>query len=261
VQLVTRTLNVLRHLGENSQGESLNDLAAALRIPSPTLHRLLAVLIHEDFVVRSAEKRYALGPAALSLVNGARPLADVARGHMRELARLTQETVFLTELVGDRAVCVALVEGTQPLRLFVRVGQELPMHAAASARAILAQLPDAEIARLLGPGPLTSFTPDTPSDLDEVRTHLAALRARGYDVCDEELDPNVIAISAPIAAGGRTPAASLTIAAPRDRVSGGLRDRWAQAVVAAASATSTELGTAPHAARQPLSGALEGDRT
>lgn len=261
MQLVTRTLKVLRHLGENGEGESLNDLSSALRIPSPTLHRLLAVLVDEDFVVRSAEKRYALGPAALSLANGARPLTDVARAHMKDLARLTQETVFLTELVGDRAVCVALVEGTRPLRLFVQVGQELPMHAAASARAILAQLPDTDVARLLGTRPLTVFTPDTPSNLDTVRSHLESLRARGYDICDEELDPDVIAISAPILTGGRSPASSLTIAAPRDRVTADVRERWARAVVKAATATSAQLGfepgTAPKGAQQQAFARLE----
>jgi IclR family acetate operon transcriptional repressor len=265
VQLVTRTLTVLRHLGEHTQGETLNDLAAALRIPSPTLHRLLSVLISEDFVVRSSDKRYALGPAALSLANGARPLTEVARAHLQDLARMTQETVFVTELIGDRAVCVALVEGTRPLRLFVRVGQELPMHAAASARAILSQLPDAEVARLIGTGPLTSFTPDTPSDLDQVRSHLEVLRARGYDVCDEELDLDVIAISAPILSAGRSAPASVTIAAPRERVSTEVQDRWAEAVKAAAAATSNELGTtartARQPARQPVLGAIGGERT
>jgi IclR family acetate operon transcriptional repressor len=263
VQLVTRTLRVLRHLGDHSQGESLNDLAAALHIPSPTLHRLLTVLISEDFVVRSADKRYALGPAALSLANGARPLTEVARAHLQELARMTQETVFVTELIGDRAVCVALVEGTRPLRLFVRVGQELPMHAAASARAILSQLPDADVARLIGTGPLTSFTPDTPSDLDEVRSHLEVLRARGYDVCDQELDLDVIAISAPIVTAGRGAPASLTIAAPRERVSGAVQDRWADAVKAASAAISNELGTAldpaREAARRPVLDAMGGN--
>ena len=92
MQLVTRTLTVLRHLGEYSQGETLNDLAAALRIPSPTLHRLLSVLISEDFVVRSSDKRYTLGPAALSLANGARPLARVIDQEIKR--RLGDELLF-----------------------------------------------------------------------------------------------------------------------------------------------------------------------
>lgn len=245
MQLVVRTLSVLRHLAQNSAGESLNDLSTALEIPSPTLHRLLGVLIDEGFVVRSSGKRYALGPAALSLANGARPLVEVARDHMRSLSDLTQETIFLTELVGDKAICVALVEGKRPLRLFVRVGQELPLHAAASARAILAQLPDDEVARLLGATPLTAFTDETPTTPDDVRQHLSELRRRGYDVCDQELDRNVIAISAAIPGGGRAAPASLTIAAPHDRVSSALRTRWTAALVDAAAATTAELGSQP----------------
>jgi DNA-binding IclR family transcriptional regulator len=242
VQLVVRTLRVLRQLGEVREGAGLNDLSAQLGIPAPTLHRLLAVLADEGFVVRASDKRYALGHAALALANGARRLDEAARTHLRDLADLTGETVFVTELVGDRAVCTVLMESTKPLRLTVKLGQELPLHAAASARTLLAQLGDTEVERLLARHELTAYTPTSPADHETVRRHLRAIHENGFDVCNEELDPNVVAISAPIDTGGRFSPASITVAAPRERLSLALRQKWSAALVRAATAIAADMG-------------------
>lgn len=243
MRLVVRTLAVLRHLADRPEGQSLVELSGALDAPLPTLHRLMAVLVTQEFVVRSLkDKRYTLGPAAVSLNRGMRRVEEIARPHMAELSAQTQETVFLTEMVGRRAVCTALVDGSRPLRLSVRVGQELPIHAAASARAILAFLPEGEVDQLLAAHELVRFTDDTPHTVSAVKEHLDEVARRGFDVCDQELDLNVIAISAPVRSKIGTVTASLTLAAPRDRMSTLIRRRWTAQVLDAANAISTESG-------------------
>ena len=131
MQLVRRTVSVLRELG-NTGGMTMQELATRLDVPLPSMHRLLGVLAEEEFVLRTQDRRYVLGPAALFLARGTRAIEEVARPYMRALAGEVHETVFLTELVGRRAVCVAIVQGSRALRLFVAVGEPMPFHAAAS---------------------------------------------------------------------------------------------------------------------------------
>lgn len=243
MQVVVRALAVLRLLGAHREGQTLRELSDNLDIPIATVHRLMAVLAAEEFVVRTAEsKRYVLGSAALSLAQGVRRVADVARPHMQALSAQTEETVFLTELVGHRAVCVALVDGTRPLRLFVRVGQELPVNAAASARALLAFQTERVIDSVLTAHELAQYTDDTPATISAVKEHLAEVRQLGYDVCDDELDPNVVAIGAPIYASDGTVLASVTLAAPQERMGSLARKREAARVVETARAISAGLG-------------------
>ncbi|EQD39070.1 transcriptional regulator, IclR family, partial [mine drainage metagenome] len=203
---------------------TLQELHVALDVPLGSMHRLLAILVTEDFVTRSpANRRYFLGPAARQLAEqntGGDPVLVRPNPAVLNLARQTGETVFVTELLGGRAVCVALVEGSHPLRLFVRIGQEMPLHAAASARCLLAYLDEALTRSLLAARPLVTFTPDTRTAVDDVLAHLALVRRRGYDICDDELDRGVWAVAAPVFVSTGAVCASITMAGAGDRMRG-----------------------------------------
>lgn len=142
---VTRALRVIGMLATSRRGMTLQQLHEQLDIPIGSMHRVLAALAEEQYVTRSPINRcYFLGPASTELAaisSGGGGTIVTPPAPMEEAARESGETVFLTELVGLRLICVALVEARHPLRLFVRVGQEMSPHAAASARSVLAFLP------------------------------------------------------------------------------------------------------------------------
>lgn len=247
MQPVVRALGVLRVLAAESGGLTLQELCDVLDVPPGSMHRLLAVLSAEQFVSRSpTNRRYFLGPAARQLAETTTPrhtLLVSPHPALQEAAERSGETVFLTELVGDRAVCVALVEGRHPLRLFVRIGQDMPLHAAASARTLLADRADDEARRMLAARPLTAYTRATPTNVEQVLTHLAEVRTRGYDVCDDELDRGVWAVSAPVRMSTGRVCASVTLAAPGDRLAGPpAREDARDLVLRSAAAMSADLG-------------------
>lgn len=246
MQPVVRALDILRALAGNN-GMTLREIHDSLDIPLGSVHRLLAVLSEQEFVTRSpVNRRYFLGPAARQLAEqNTRRASTLVTPHPAVVAAAAEsgETVFLTELVGDRAICVALIESVHPLRLFVRIGQEMPLHAAASARTLMSDLDSDSARALLSTRELTQFTSDTPADVDAVIDHLALVRARGYDVCDDELDRGVWAVSAPIRLSSGGTCASLTLAAAADRVRDPVtRAKATHLIVATAAQMSAELG-------------------
>ncbi|MCU1640715.1 MAG: IclR family transcriptional regulator [Nocardia sp.] len=249
MQVVVRALRVLSALSTKGGGVTLQELHEDLDIPVGSLHRVLSILMQENFITRSpANKRYFIGPAARRLGEAASRQTQLLITPHRAVVKAAQvsgETIFLTELIGARAVCVALVEGRHPLRLFVRIGQDMPLHAAASSRALLAYLPTADARKLLQAYPLDAFTPETPTTVDEVIEHLEVVRERGYDICDDELDRGVWAVSAPVFASTGSAAASVTLAAAGGRIQDpAAREAAVQTVLAAAREMSTELGFA-----------------
>jgi IclR family acetate operon transcriptional repressor len=247
MRVVERALSTLRALAPHTGGLTLAELATRVDVPQGSMHRLLAVLERERFVTRSpSNRRYFLGGAARQLVevNDSRNAVLVTpHPALAEAAERSGETVFLAELVGDRVVCVAIVESSHPLRLFVRIGQDMPLHASAAARVLLADRPAHEAQRLLLGGRLTPFTGATPGTVEQVLEHLTLVRARGYDVCDEELDPNVWAVSAPVHLSTGRVVASVTLAAPAYRVAdAAARERARQTISLAAVSMSRDLG-------------------
>jgi DNA-binding IclR family transcriptional regulator len=250
VQVVIRSLNVLRLLAGTSRGLGLAEIADTLDLPVASAHRLLAVLEGERFVTRSSvNRRYFLGPASRELGQAAQPRQSplvTAHRAIAEASRESGETVFLCELVNGRAVCSALSESLRPLRLFVRVGQDMPLHAAASARVLLAWRDRDEVRRMLGERPLRAFTPGTPTSVDDVLDHLETVRARDFDICESELDQDVWAVSAPVRDSTDQVVASVTLAAPGQRLrSEADRARAVSVIHAAGVAMSADLGWEP----------------
>lgn len=247
MQVVVRSLNILKVLARCPKGLTLGEISERLDLPVASAHRLAAVLEHERFITRStSNRRYFLGPAARELaqsdVSRESPLV-AAHEAVAQASRRTGETVFLSEFAGDKVVCLALSESIHPLRLFVRVGQTMPLHAAASARILLAWQPASRVRRLLADTALTAFTPETPHTINEVLVHSETIRGRGYDVCESELDENVWAVSAPIRSSTDEVVASVTLAAPAHRLEAETDRRAAlDAVLEAAAAMSADLG-------------------
>jgi DNA-binding IclR family transcriptional regulator len=96
---------------------------------------------------------------------------------------------------------------------------------------------------MLGEQPLRAFTPGTPTSVDEVLGHLEAVRSRGYDICESELDQDVWAVSAPVRASTDEVVASVTLAAPGQRLRSENDRAAAVAVIrSAAAAMSADLG-------------------
>lgn len=250
VEVVARAVDVLNAVANARSGRTLQELHDELDIPLGSLHRILVTLTEVDYLRRSPmTKRYFVGDAARSL-GGATgpPSARLIRppAALLEAADETGETAFLTEMVGDVPVCVSIVEAAHALRLFVRIGQQMPLHAAASSRAILAFQDEAVVRTLLADaGPLTEYTEGTPHVFEDVMRALEDVRRQGYAVCHNELDPDAWAVSAPIRDNDEV-LSSVTITAPGPRVTDPkVRDRAIQAVLRAADTFSEELGTPP----------------
>ena len=241
VLAIERVLRILEVLSRETNGASVTDLAQAVGAPVSTVHRLLTILVEQGFVMQDRRsRRYHVGAGFVRLAQAflqRRSLATEARQYLERLTDECGETSFVTSMVDSVPVCVAIAECHRPLRLFIEVGQRMPFHAAASARAILAFRDEVTVKRLLEGEPFESYTGATPRTHDEVVRLLPEIVRLGYAVCEEELDENVTAVSAPIRDEHGRVDASVTVVAPAERMRGERRSE----VVAAVKATALDI--------------------
>ena len=202
-QVLERTFGILEIFTESQPEWSTTGIARELDLPVPTVHRILAALKRLGYVSQHAEtRRFRLGMAALSLGERARTLADlrpVAIGPLRQLSEATGETALLTVLTParDRSVCLERVETSQPLRLSVQPGRQLPLHAGASQKALLAFMPAGEIHALTA-RPLERCCTATITSRPALGRELAAIRARGWSSSYEETNVGVWGVAVPV---------------------------------------------------------------
>lgn len=203
LQVLDRTFSILDLFSRVHPDWSTTEIARICHLPTPTAYRILTALRRHGFVTQDAgSKRFRLGIAALDLGERARAIVDVRLPSLPVLRRLcheTGETALLTVLSdgNDRSVCLERVESSQPLRLSVEPGRQIPLHAGASQKVLLAYLPPEEINRLLS-GPLERLCRATITDPNELRAELAQIRRRGWASSFEETNLGVWGLAVPI---------------------------------------------------------------
>jgi DNA-binding IclR family transcriptional regulator len=163
----------------------------------------LIALARRGYVSQHEEtKRFRLGIAALQLGDRARAVVDlrsVAMPALRRLSRDTGETSLLTVLTprADRGVCLERVETPQPLRLSVTPGRQLPLHAGASQKVLMAYLDEAALDRALA-RPLEHLCHNTITDPALLREELGRIRRAGWASSFEETNLGVWGLAVPI---------------------------------------------------------------
>ncbi len=248
MQTLDRTVRLLNALAEARDGVGVTELARSLCEPASSTHRLLVGLTEHGFASQASDRRYRLGPRILTLVYGFTRqdrIVSVVMPHLRALSEATQESLYLSELVGEDVVCVASAESPRPLTFFMRVGARSPYHASSAARAILALEPEDTVARLLASETYTVYTNVTPTTPDAALVPVRQAAQRAYAACRGEMELGVSALSVPVCDGPRA-LASITIIAPSTRLEPATWPSAARSLDAHASAIEAELGlTAP----------------
>jgi DNA-binding IclR family transcriptional regulator len=161
-QVIRRASALLRALAAaEPDGASTSALAVATGLARPTVHRLLTTLADEGLADRDRRSgRWSIGPELYllgALAAGRYDIVDTARPILRDLARATGESAFLSARRGDETVCVASEEGSFPLRSHVLyIGIRLPLGVASAGLVMLAHLPAAEAGEYLARVDLTA---------------------------------------------------------------------------------------------------------
>lgn len=162
----------------------LSDVSSSLGVAHSTAHRLLAMLMHHDFVRQEGGHGvYTAGPALLEIGYGAvrsMDIRSIAAPILAELAATIDETVHLAQLEGGRIRYIAGAESERALRVADRTGQLFPAHRTATGKAILADLTPAQLGEVLASATGDSGGPLSDQERSELEADLEKVRERGY---------------------------------------------------------------------------------
>ena len=203
VPAATRCLRVLTFLASQSEPVPLDRIRRACDLPRSTAYHLLQAMVEQGFVEHLEEEhRFGLGVAAFEVGSGYSrqgQLQRLARRALTSVVDQTRQSAHFAVLHGRDVLYV--VEERAPGRpsLVTDVGVRLPAHLTASGRAILADLPPAQV-RALYPD-RSAFVerhgagPGSPSEL---RALLSETRQRGHAVEDGEVTPGFASVAATV---------------------------------------------------------------
>ena len=187
-QSLTRALTLLARLSETPSGLSLTDLSYQLGMPTATVHRLLSTFEEFDFVEQHAEQGlWFVGLKAFTIGNAflhRRDFVASARSHMQALVDQCGETVNLGVIDDGEAVFISQVESREMMRMIVRLGSRSPIHASGVGKALLANMPEQDLASVLQQRGLARYTERSIDNPTWLREELQRIRQLGYALDD-----------------------------------------------------------------------------
>ncbi len=233
----------------------LNEVASKAGLNTSTCHHLLATLVKRGFAGQSRRTRgYFLGPRVTDLSDSRLKkfnLLEIAMPEVRRLNDATRESVHLSVMQGVTLVTLARLDSKLPVRVGFDGAMEADAaHATAAGKAILAWLPEAEIARVIAHGGLKRFTDKTIPTIAELMEHLRLVRRNGYSLDDEEFQSGVVCVGAAIRESSGAVVGAISVSMPQIRADGEHIATVRQQIMETASFISARLGGAQEGLRQ-----------
>jgi IclR family transcriptional regulator, acetate operon repressor len=246
-QAVDRAARLLTEVVHSADPMTFTELSAATGLAKSTTSRLLLALERNGLVRRDDHGRFLPGEMFVSFAwrGGAEAgLVAVAQPFLERLGKATGETINLGVASAGQVEQIAQVDSTYFIGGTNWVGLSVPLHCSALGKVLLAYgtaQPQDKLERR---------TDKTITSEAALRAELAGVRARGYAITDEELEPGLIAVAAPVHGFDGAVVAALSVSAPTTRMT---RDRLTAAAghcAQEAAGLSAVLGYRQRAARQ-----------
>ena len=241
-----RILDVLCQPGQCS----IKQMAQVSGFPAPTIHRLLQILVRNNFVTHHTRtKDYALSLKHLEFGARARAdlqLASLVMPALRELMELSGETVNLVVFEHYEAIYVEqVVNPRSMLPMFTRIGARTPLYCSGVGKAYLA-IQDTDFVREYCESvPFEKKTQHTCVHAEDLMLELESIKHLGYAIDNEEMEYGVRCVAALIRQSPRVVVGSISISGPAARISTEKLKQLGVQVRRAAQEISTGLGFKP----------------
>jgi IclR family transcriptional regulator, acetate operon repressor len=241
-----RALEVLESLARRRDGATLSGLSQRLGSPKSSLLYLLRPMARLGYLVRSADGRYQLGPAAFTLAMAAlsnRELPQLARPFLEDLAEKSGETALLATMASDEPVAVYIdkVDGRDPIRYTPPLGLRRPLYCSAIGKLLLAHLSPTRRQEYLRTTRLRAFTAQTPVTRSALRRAIEEIRAAGVSISMDEIAEGAAGIAAPVFDRRGELLAGLVVGGPSKRLAAD-QERLGALVVERARELSRVMG-------------------
>lgn len=215
-----RALWILEVLGRSQKGLGVRQISEATGLPGATVHRLLATLSANGFVLQDGSRKYSPGLKLLSMAGATRErVGRLVLPFLSDLMEVSQETANLAILEQNSTLYIEQVAPPgRLLRMFTEPGNRVPLHAAATGKVLLAYQPSRVTNLILEQVGLPRQTPKTITNRAQLQSELRRVRQQEYATDFEEQEEGVHCLAAPILSAKGDILAALSLSGPAPRL-------------------------------------------
>ena len=201
MQSIDRAMGVVKLLVSRSTegGLSISELASECELPVSSMHRLLKSMAVHGMIQQNAKtKHYDLGDIWLEYGLHMYDTMDYISTIRPELVTLmdkTGESVYLSQPMGSEALITERIDNeNHAIRVYDKLGSRIPLHIGAANKSMLANMPNAEVKKILH----TYIDKEQHSTFFEL---LEQIKKQGYAISHSERTEGTSSVGAPILNG------------------------------------------------------------
>ncbi|MFH1950395.1 MAG: IclR family transcriptional regulator [Pseudomonadota bacterium] len=200
---IEKALEILMVFSRYSHEIGTVELSHNLNLHPATVNRILQILSRKGFLQQNERTRkFSFGPSVFQLgrkifqsLSGNLP--KIAAPYIEILSEELGRTVLLEVMSGKNSIVAYLEQGSRGYLIGPKIGDVLPNHAAAGAKAMLAFYDQDSIENFLHQK-MKRLTPKTITNLKTFKLELGKVREQGVAFCQEEMAIGVNALGVPI---------------------------------------------------------------
>lgn len=222
IQAVSHALDLLEQFHDDVDELGVTELSKRLKLHKNNVFRLLATLESRGYIEQNkATENYRLGLKALELGQTfikQMGLLRQAKPILEKIVDGCNETAYVAIFKEGYIVYLDVVETNLTVRVVSRVGSRMPAYCTAAGKVHLAFMSDEEVEEILPAREFKSYTPNTITDRETLRTQLRQVAEKGFALDDEELDLGVRCVAAPIRDYTRRIVGAISVSGPTMRL-------------------------------------------
>lgn len=201
VQAVALAMQLIEAMATSDEPCRLTDLAGSIGTSKARVFRHLRTLAKLGYVAHDGDSgRYRIGSRLAELgatVANHFDLARIGRPIMRKIARDTGLTVILSKVDNDIVYPVEQVEGSSPIVLRLKIGNELGITGTAQGKIAMAFGHPDLLERKIADG-LTAYTAESIVNPQKLRREINLVRSRGWASSQGERRIGLDALAVPV---------------------------------------------------------------
>ncbi len=220
VSSVLKVFSILQALGEQ-KNIGVSELSQRLMMSKATTYRFLQTMKTLGYVAQEEEadryaltlKLFELGAKSLEYVD----LIGLADKEMRFISEQTNEALHLGALDDDSIIYIHKIDSNYSLRMQSRIGRRNPLYSTAIGKVLLAEREQAFIRDTLSRVTFIKHTEKTLENTDQLIAELTLVKEQHYAQDNQEQEPGLRCIAAPIYDRFGTVIAGISISLPTIR--------------------------------------------
>ena len=202
VQTLDRALRIIELLALHGEGYGVTEIGQRVGLHKSTVHRLLNHLVGQGYIEKDAVRPvYTLGLKFIELASlrlNQVELKTEAGPFLRQLASRLDLAVHLAILADTDAVYIEKIEPQAHLRMYSQIGKRIPVSCSALGKCLVSDWAAEPLADLAGRLSYEVFTPTTRTTPEAFLADVALARQRGWGLDDQEHEPGIRCIGAPL---------------------------------------------------------------